>query len=351
MAGAGPLRLGGIAGDAAALTGCSRTVSSASSLQWLLDNAPHGSTLCLTADIRSSTPITVRRSNITIDGRGHALKGVGYHIVLHLSCASNVTVRRLQVAGSNPRPGVYTPSYEHGHAVAISGGHSILLDYVRTWNVQGDNFYVTSCGSAWADGVTIRNSLAAWNSRQGFTVVAGRNVTVENMTFKNIAFRAIDIEPDWNAKHVQGATDIRFNGGTSYGWIGRFLDGSTGTAAVYIGTPYGAQSGKYAPVVARIAINGLRVIDAKYGIWSEIDTNGGYRVSDISFTNNRGAKGQWWTASRGVITCREVDGFAVHDNSQPVTAGQGMYMARNTNCTGAAASGNVGDGLAGQLRN
>jgi hypothetical protein len=350
FAGSAPLALEGIAGNAAALTGCSRTASSANSFQYLINNLPSGGTLCLTADIRSSVPIRIKRSNITIDGRGHSIRGVGYHAVLEVRCATNVTVRNLIAAGDNPRGGTYVRGREHGHGFAVHGGRNIRFSGVRTWHTYGDGFYLANCGSSWADGVTIQNSLAAWNGRQGIAVVAARNVVVENMTYKNIAFHLISVEPDWSSTITGGAENITFDGGTSYGWVGRFTDGSIGTSAVYIGTPYGAISGWNAPRVAGITVRRLRVTDSKYGIWSQVTATRGYRIASVTFADNRGA-GRWWTASRGVITCSDTDGFTATGNNQAVTHGQGMYMARSVNCSGASASGNTGDGLVGQLRN
>ena len=120
---------------------------------------------------------------------------------------------------------------------------------------------------------------------------------------------------------------------------------------MYIGTPYGGQSGMKAPIVSGITIGYLRVLDSEYGIWSQVTASGGYRIGNVTFTGNRGAKGSWWTVSRGVVTCQDTSGFRVVNNSQPVTAGQSMYMAPSMGCSSTSASGNTGYGLVGQLRN
>lgn len=349
FAGSAPLALDGVSGTAAALTGCSRTASSATSLQYLINNVPSGSTICLTANVRSSTPIRVRRSNVTIDGRGYYLKGVGYHAVFETRCASNVTLKNLVVVGDNPRPGVYVAGREHAHGVAIHGGSNIRVDRVRVRYVQGDGFYLAHCNGSWTDGVSITDSAVAWNGRQGVAIVGARNVRIERMTYKNIAYHMIDIEPDWSTQIREGAENIVFDGGTSYGWIGRFTNGTVGTAMLYIGTPYGAVSGLVRPTISGVTVANQRVVEQRTGIWSVIETLGGYRIANVAFHGNRGA-GSWWTPSRGVITCRDTDGFTVTNNNQAVTPGQGMYMARTVNCTGTSASGNTGSGLAGQIR-
>jgi hypothetical protein len=344
----GPLEIDGIAGKAAALTGCTRTASSASSLQYLINKVAAGSTICLTANVRSSSPITIRRSNIRINGRGYKLQGIGYHAVLETRCASNVTIRDLTVSGDHERPGYYIAGREHAHGVAIHGGSNIRIHRVRSWYAQGDGFYLAHCNGRWVNGVHVTDSSVAWNGRQGIAVVGARNVRFERMTFKNIAWHVIDVEPDWNVSIREGAENVIFDGGTSYGWIGK-QSGSTGTAMLYIGTPYGAVSGRLQPSINGVHVRNYRVVDAPTGIWSSIEPNGGYTVRNVTFVGNRGA-GRWWTASRGVITCRDTDGFTVNNNNQAVTYGQGMYMARSVGCANASASGNTGSGLAGQIR-
>ena len=170
------------------------------------------------------------------------------------------------------------------------------------------------------------------------------------MGFKDVGIHVLSIEPDWNAGYAQGATDVVFSGGRSIGWIGRTTEGTTGTQAVYVGTPYGAQGGLKAPVVSGITVAYLRVLDSRYGIWSQVTASGGYQIRNVTFSGNRGAQGAWWTASRGVVTCQDTSGFRVLNNSQPVAAGQGMYMARSMGCSSTSASGNIGSGLVGQLR-
>ena len=159
----------------------------------------------------------------------------------------------------------------------------------------------------------------------------------------------LSIEPDWNGGYAQGATDVVFSGGRSIGWIGRTTDGTTGTQAVYIGTPYGAQGRaespgrighhRRLPASPRLPVRDLVAGDSLGRV---------IRVRNVTFSGNRGAQGAWWTASRGVVTCQDTSGFRVLNNSQPVAAGQGMYMARSMGCSSASASGNIGSGLAGQ---
>ena len=228
-------------------------------------------------------------------------------------------------------------------------GTNITFAGVKVRNVQGDGFYVTKCGdSTWADTIQIRDGAAYGTTRHGIGIVAARHVRISNMGFKDVGIHVLSIEPDWNAGYAQGATDVVFSGGRSIGWIGRTTEGTTGTQAVYVGTPYGAQGGLEAPVVSGITVAYLRVLDSRYGIWSQVTASGGYQVRNVTFSGNRGAQGAWWTASRGVVTCQDTSGFRVLNNSQPVAAGQGMYMARSMGCSSTSASGNIGSGLVGQ---
>ena len=314
--------------------------------------ASNGATICLTAGASysaSSEILISNRSDLTLDGNGATLRSNGYHPGIRLACDTRVTVRELTVIGSHPQPGVYLQGQEDAHGVHVGGGSGIVLANLDLQNFQGDGFYIANCGSSWADGVTISDSRVASNGRMGIAVVAGKNVRADRMTYYNIAYSLIDVEPDWNSSYRQGGTDLQFIGGTSTGWVGHYTDGSYGTAAFYIGTPYGAVSGAYAPSIARITISGYTTANATYGIWSHVNPSGGYRISDITFTNNTG-NGSFWGSDGSVMDFNNTDGVTVTGNVQAVTSGHNMYFAVGRNASSLSVSGNTSSGSMGQLR-
>jgi hypothetical protein len=215
--------------------------------------------------------------------------------------------------------------------------------------MQGDGFYIAQCGTTWASGVAIRDSRVANNGRMGISVVAGKNVRADRMTYYNIAFHLVDVEPDWNGTYQQGATDLVFSGAVSTGWVGRFPSGLVDATAFYVGTPYGAQSGKYAPVVARVIFEGHDVRDGITGIRTQLQTVGGYRLKTITIRNNVGHRTMAGVGSGGgIVSASDTDGLSVTSNQQPVNSG--VYAAISYGSTALTVSGNTGSGLAGQLK-
>ena len=333
-------------------TGCTVTVPAGGSVQSALNGAANGATVCLTAGASysaSSEVLLSNRTDVTLDGNGATLHSVGFHPAIRLACDTRVTVRELTIVGSHPQPGTYLAGQEDAHGVQVGGGTGIVLSDLDIQNMQGDGFYIANCGTSWADGVTISDSRVADNGRMGIAVVAGRNVTASRMRYHDIAFSILDVEPDWNSSYRQGGTDLHFLGGTSDGWVGHFSDGSYGTAAFYLGTPYGAVGGAYAPTIARVTISGYTTTAARYGIWSHVNPSGGYRITDITFTDNTG-NGSFWGPDGSVIDLNSTDRVTITGNTQTATSGHNMYFAVGRSSTSLSVSGNTIPGGVGQLR-
>ena len=79
---------------------------------------------------RRRRPSRVRRSDLTIDGRGYVLKGNGYHTVLQTYCAANVTVKSLYVYGDSCSP---------------RGLHAGDRARPRCRDRRGDEYHVCGC--------------------------------------------------------------------------------------------------------------------------------------------------------------------------------------------------------------
>jgi hypothetical protein len=340
---------GAQAGPVAAGT-CTRTVTSATALRSAISAASAGWTICFGGNITTGSRIEIKsKSGIIIDGRGYTLKGSGYFSVLYLQCAVDTKVRDLKIVGSHASPGVYIAGKEHAHGIHVDGGRRLRFFRLDIQKNQGDGLYVGKCGTkSWADDVTIADSRIGANGRHGIAVVAGRNVKAFRMRYHDIAYHMIDIEPDWNAGYQQGATDLRFEGATSVGWIGRFPSGLVDAAAFYIGTPYGAQSGKYKPVIARVKITDHTVWDGITGLRTQLETRGGYRITDVTLTNSVGKRTvAGIPAGYGWVQAADVDRLTVTYNSQPVKSG--AYVVKATRSTGLVVKGNTGAGLKGQI--
>jgi polygalacturonase len=85
--------------------------------------------------------------------------------------------------------------------IAIRGCRNVLIEGVRVESSGGDGFYVDGGGARrWSEGVTIRNSVAHDNHRQGLSVISVQNLLVENCIFSATSGTppeaGIDLEPD-----------------------------------------------------------------------------------------------------------------------------------------------------------
>jgi hypothetical protein len=324
-------------------------VTSAAALQSAIDAASNGTTICLANDVTAQSQVTVSsKTGVSIDGQGHILTSSGYHPALYLRCSNQINVRNMVIVGSHPSPGTYIVGSEHAHGIHVDGGSNLRFDHLDIRNMQGDGLYVAQCGTTWADTVIMSDSRVASNGRMGIAVVAGRNVQAYRMTYHNIAFHILDLEPDWNGSYQQGATDLYFEGAVSTGWVGRFTSGLVDAAAFYFGTPYGAVSGQYRPTVARVTITGYDVREGITGIRTQLETHGGYRISNVTIRNSTGAKTvAGIPAGYGYIQAANTDGLTVTGNVQPVSSG--AYVVDPSDSSALSVSGNTGSGLAGQI--
>jgi len=299
--------------------------------------------------VTSTSEVVINaRSGLVIDGRGYILNSSGYHNAVRLQCATGITIRNMVIVGSNPAPGTLDPNgREHAHGLHVNGGSNLRFEGLTIDKMQGDGLYVAQCGTTWADGVIIRDSMISNNGRMGIAVVAGKNVRAERMRFHNIAFHIVVVEPDWNSNYRQGGTDLVFTGGVSTGWVGRFSSGLVNATAFYLGTPYGAQAGKYAPILSRVTIEGYHVRDGRLGIATRLETLNGYRMSNVVIRNNRGDV-QSSGVGGGIVEAGQVDVLTVTGNTQPVNSG--IYAVAPVGASGLSVSANTGTNLAGQIK-
>jgi hypothetical protein len=323
---------------------CTATVGTGGNLQSAVTALSGGGTLCLTGNITISSTVNLK-DNIKIDGQGWQVIAMGYYPVFKLSSCDNVTVQNITLLGAHPRPGIYDGCHpscdsEHAHGIHIEGGSNLVFDNVTMQNNQGDGLYIQSFGTEQAIDIIMQNSTVISNGRMGLAVVSGRNISFLNMTYHNIAYSLVDMEPDWANPSFGVLNDIDnvyVDGGASTGWVGKFWDGSEGTQAFYIGTPYGGISGYNQPSISNITYKNYTVYDARYGVLFRTSSGGGYRISNITFENNVGINtmGHYYAAE-----CDYVDGLIVRNNTQPLSS-IGIRYLYTSNCTSVSQSGNT----------
>jgi hypothetical protein len=253
----------------------------------------------------------------------------------------------LTIVGSHPQPGTYLVGDEHAHGIHVDGGSGVTFERLDIRNMQGDGFYFAQCGTTPGSNAVIRDSRVADNGRMGIAVVAWTGLRAERMTYHNMAFRPIDLEPDWNASYQQVAIDMVFSGGVSTGWNGRFTSGLVDASAFYFGTPYDAIPGRFAPVIRNVLIEDQLVRNGMTGLRTIFEGRG-YRITDVTIRNNRAETRTTGIGTGGWVHGTGADRVSITDNHQDVP--QGAYVVSLSNSTSVTASGNTGDGLAGQVK-
>jgi hypothetical protein len=277
---------------------------------------PDGATVVFKADgvYRMDTGLRFSsRHNLTFEGNGATLKSNGVRActrdcsLFYLSTSNTgITIRDFHLVGNSPTPGTYSGSWEHTSAVTIVGGGDVEIANVTVSGVGGDGLTLSGIEPDWPDGIWFHDSHVISSGRMGVAVVAGRNVTVERVTFDQSGYGVFDIEPNDTA---QGASNIKFVDNTVGSWTHRmgFLfaaDGAAGSAVEGV------------TVTRNIVTEGTLRADVTVA-----------RRQDIVFTNNTSTV----PAAGPVLRFAHVDGLTVTGNVQPLTAGG---LTSILDCTG-----------------
>jgi hypothetical protein len=318
----------------AAAVVCSRTVPAGGSIQSVINAAPNGSTICLTAGATyrlTSAVKIVTRQNFTLDGRGATLKAATYwgypSEIVFLRGGSKITVRNLRIYGSHTSPGSRVAGNEFQAGVGVFSVQGALVDNVHVRNNRGDGFGVYGYGDTPSRDVIIRNGSVSGNGRQGVTVTHAQRVTIARNRFWNIAWMVLDVEPDPRTTPHSVST-LYFRNNVMSGRI-------QGQMAAIGG--YGPSSNIY------IDSNYVKA-GQNYGIWSFSEPRNGFRNKNVVFRNNIGEQTFWADPGwRGVVLLCDTDGASVTGNRQPTTSGKMPGVSINAS-TGVSVASNVFSG-------
>jgi hypothetical protein len=118
--------------------------------------------------------------------------------------ADNLTIRGYGATLRMWKSDYQKPPYKRAEwrmGIAIRGCRNVLIEGMRVESSGGDGFYVDGGGARkWSEKVTIRNSAAHDNHRQGLSVVSAQDLLVENCIFSATSGTppeaGIDLEPD-----------------------------------------------------------------------------------------------------------------------------------------------------------
>jgi hypothetical protein len=226
------------------------------------------------------------------------------------------------VIGANPAGGTgdsaYNPLYEGQHGIQINGGSNYTINNPTITDIYGDFVYLTDSGG-WVDGVVVNNPQCARNGRQGFSIIAARNVHFTGGTLSDIRRSYCDFEPNTSA---QGAENVLVDHMTVSNVRLSFLacHGAAGT------------------------IDGLtfdHITALGVALRADVFPPGTSRRSNFAITNctsNLPFGTGGGTGSVSVFT--RVDGITVTNNVQPVQGGRSMAMVNVSNCTAYTVTGN-----------
>jgi hypothetical protein len=274
-----------------------------------LDTVPDGSTIAFPAGAVYRMDAGLKfsdRHNLTFEGNGATLRSNGdVHETSSLFALwgddTGITIRDFNLVGNSPSPGVYLPGEEGAHGVLVDGGSDVDVSGVTISDVYGDGFYVGS----WADGVTFHDSVVKSNGRNGVSIIAGRNVTIQRVTFDQSGYCSLDIESN---DSTEGAMNIQF------------LDNVIGTW----GDVFFAADGAAGSVVNGVTVSGNQVTGAS--LMTDVTLA---RRQNIVFTNNTSTV----AADGPVLRFDHVDGLTISGNTQPLRSGSLAAVVDSTAVT------------------
>ena len=304
-----------------------------SALQRFVDGVPNGSTISFrSGTYRLSRGINLRsRSNLVFDGNGATLRITGAGASAEASAFNlsggdrAITIREFDLVGNNADAGTadaYDPGADSQMGVLIRGGTDILIEDVTMQRFWGDCMYVGTSGSAWSDGVTFRDSTCSLTGRNGVTIIAGRDVTIERVRFDGIGTAVVDMEPNYG---TDGASRVMIRDNTigTYGHNDRYT--SWVLAAVGADGAVMEDVSLIGNRISGIASSGVR--GDPRGLHVRVDARGPRR--DFVVRDNVSTR----TVAGPSINFTGVNGVTVTGNTQPLSSGSLARFTSSSNVT------------------
>lgn len=157
----------------------------------------------------------VNRHNLTFAGNGATFfattTGTRNRSQWDIVGGSGLQFRNLHVVGANPHGGTaddaYVEALEAQHGFALEGTSNFEMSIVSITDTYGDFVYITRdlATRTWSDGINIHNNTFRRNGRQGISIVAARNVTIQNNYITETRRAVVDLE---GLSNSEGAINI-----------------------------------------------------------------------------------------------------------------------------------------------
>ena len=307
-------------------------------LQRFINNSRNGAKICFARNGQYKVNGGLRligRHDLVLRGRGATLfqSSRSRERIVQIDGGTRLSLLNLTIRGANPRPGVWSATYEHNHAIQVRGATHVHINNVRIRNVGGDGLYLAGGESGgrfrWAAAVRMHDSVVKGTGRSGLSITDGaKDVSVDHTAFRRIAFYTFNIEPNGIVRNgsALGARDVRIvRNRLSRQPFGTGRNGQPdGYAFVVTGSSGGGPADDILVKRNRIAGKQFRV-----GVFD----NGGLR-RNIRVVGNRSDK----RVSGPVMFFGGVRTLVVTNNRQPLSSGK---LVSTANCSNIQISGNV----------
>jgi hypothetical protein len=237
------------------------------------------------------------RHNLTLNGNGATLKSYGpatesgslFWLGSFGGPNTGITIKNFKLVGHSSSPGVYRPRSEGAAGILVDTGSHIDIHAVTISAVWGDCLKVNS----WASYISFHDSTCASAGRNGVTIIAGRNVTVQRVAFRRNGYNVFDIEANNSS---EGAKSIKFLSNKAGTWTNAFF----------------SANGANGSVVSGVTVSGNRITGGTLLTVVTIS-----RRQNIVFTNNTST-----VRGRGpILRFAHIDGLTVRGNHQPLSSG------------------------------
>lgn len=316
--------------DATGLTDAS------AALQRFVDQVPNGATIEFPADgvYRMDHGLQLwRRHDLVFEGNGATLSAVGSprrpgdSPFALMFGDERIVVRGFRLEGQNPDAGTQDAFHggdEHLAGFYLGGVTDVLIEGVTITGFYGDCVYLGSNTSdVWSSRVVFRDSTCTRTGRHGVSVIAARDATIQRVTFDEIGFMIVDIEPD---REEDGASSIALLDNT----IGTY--GLTDEYVSWVLAAYGGADGAPVDDVAIIgnSISGVGRTgkdQVALGLSVVADGRVGPR-SGFVIRDNTSTRIVTRTDNGAPILIRNVTGVEVTGNRQPMSSGE-LAVFRN----------------------
>jgi hypothetical protein len=263
------------------------------------------------------------RNGLVFEGNGATFRAVavgdGQRPHWRAIGGSNLVIRNMTIQGVHPNPGTRVDAYQWQHGVDLRSVAGVEVDRVNVVNPYGDCFYVGRAwevSSPWTSDAYIHDSSCTGAGRQGVSVTAGRNITVERVNLRQIALNVFDIEPNGAGF---GATNVTLRNNQVSG-------------------PY---SNSFLAAIGSGPIDGVTVTGntlSGKGMYMAFIPPVGQRQKNVTIMGNSSDTGYYAPGSVSMYFTR-VDGLTVSGNNIPLSGGN-MALASASESCNVSVSGN-----------